>query len=119
MAQLLALLLRLVVEGSRQRPFLTTILKLGFELVEQATFLLKLIAENLLVCVELTVLSLKVYSELKRKLTNLVRSKVTLIFPTRCHVLVSSRLTVLSRFSCLSSRCSKCEYNVFNRVVSF
>lgn len=49
MAQLLALLLRLVVEGSRQRPFLTTILKLGFELVEQATFLLKLIAENLLV----------------------------------------------------------------------
>lgn len=118
MAQLFALLLRLVVEGSRQRPFLTTVLKLGFELAEQATFLLKLIAENLLVCVELTVLSLEVNSEL-RKRTNLIRSKVTLIFPTRCHVLVSSRLTVLSRFSCLSSRCSKCEYNVFNRVVSF
>lgn len=109
MTKLFALLFRLAIESACQSPLLSAIFQFGLELVEQASLLLQLIAEDLLMSVELSVLSLWKGFQLESK-TNRFNGrfhKNTLIFPTRCHVLVNSKLTVLSRFSCLSSRCSR------------
>lgn len=58
MTKLLALFLRLVIEGACQSPLLSAIFQLGLEFVQQTSLLLQLIAKNLLVCMELSVLSL-------------------------------------------------------------
>lgn len=106
MTKLFALLFRLAIESACQSPLLSAIFQFGLELVEQASLLLQLIAEDLLVSVELSVLSL--WKRFQLESSSSKRTKIlTLIFPTRCHVLVNSKLTVLSRFSCLSSRCSR------------
>lgn len=59
MTELLALLFRLGIESPSQRPLLPTIFEFSFKFVEESPLLLKLIAENLFMRVELTVLSLR------------------------------------------------------------
>uniref|UniRef100_A0A182IK12 Uncharacterized protein n=1 Tax=Anopheles atroparvus TaxID=41427 RepID=A0A182IK12_ANOAO len=69
-------------------------LQLLLQLAQQAALLLQMVAQYLLLSVQLTMLAL-------------------------CQVFVSSRLTALRRFSCVSSRRSRCEFRVRSRFVSF